>query len=92
MTQTSVRWANVLFGVGLTVVVALAPIVFVVLSGVSAEAGETQVTGESKASSLLNGGVALPHSQALLLLVAGLAVAVLVLTTAFTTRAQRKSP
>lgn len=92
MTQTSVRWANVVFGVGLTVAVALAPIVFVVLSGVSAEAGESRDSSEGSSVSLLTGGMELPHSQALLILVAGVAVAVLALAIVLTNRSHHKSP
>lgn len=87
MTQTTARWAHVLLGVGLTMVVAVAPLIFIVLSGASAEAGES--LNADGPSSLLNSGLTIVHPQVLLALATVSAITVLALAVALTTRAQR---
>lgn len=89
MTHTPVRWANVLFGVGLTILVAAAPMVFVFLTGQSAQAREQSASGDNKSASLLEGGFNLPDNQAVLVLIASVAVAALAAVIFVSTRAER---
>ena len=89
MTHTPVRWANVLFGVGLTMLVAAAPMVFVFMTGQSAQGRELNASGDNKSAPLLEGGFNLPDNQAVLVLIAGVAVAALVAVILVSTRAER---
>lgn len=89
MTPIAIRWTNVLFAVVLTVVVAIAPMVFVVLSGQTAEAGPQQAVADGKAAVLASGVFDLPDQQVLLVLIIGAAVAALVAAIVVGARAER---
>lgn len=89
MTHTSVRWTHVLFGVGLTLVVAIAPMLFVLASGISAQAHEQNASDSGQSALLFAGGSGLPVQPAMLVLVATAAVAALLVTIVISTRAER---
>ena len=89
MTHVPVRWVNVLFGVGLTILVAAAPMVFVILSGQSAQGRELNASDDNKSASLLEGGFSLPDNQMMLTLIAGVAVAALAAAIFVSTRTAR---
>lgn len=90
MTQTSVRWTHVLFGVGLTLVVAIAPMLFVLMSGISAQGHEQHAAAGGQSALLLAGGSKLPAQNVMLVLVAALAVAAVFVTIVVSTRAERE--
>lgn len=89
MTHTSVRWTHVLFGIGLTLVVAIAPMLFVLVSGISAQGHEQHASGSGQSALLLAGGSKLPAQNVMLVLVAALAVAAVLATIVVSTRAER---
>ena len=90
MTHTSVRWTHVLFSVGLTLVVAIAPMLFVLGSGISARGHEQNASSSGKLSLLFAGGPGLPVQPAMLGLIAAVAVATLLFTIAVSTRAETR--
>lgn len=89
MTHTSVRWTHVLFGVGLTLVVAIAPMLFVLVPGISAQGHEQHAPGSSQSALLFADGSKLPAQPAMLVLVATAAIAALLVTIVISFRAER---
>lgn len=89
MTHSSTRLSHVFFGAGLTMVVALAPVLFIVLSGPSASAGETSKLGDSSSAPGL-GGLQLAEHQSVVVLIAGVATAALLLAVHLSTRVERE--
>lgn len=88
MTHTPVKWVNVLFGVALTLLVAIAPMVFVLLSGQSAQAHASSSSGASTASALHSVGMSLPGNGLMLLLFTAAAFAALASVIFVSTRAE----
>ena len=89
MTHTSVRWTHVVFGVGITLVVAIAPVLFVFASGVSAQAHNQHVSGNGQSALLVASRSGLPVQPAMLLVIAAAAVVALLVTIVVSTRAER---
>lgn len=89
MTHTSVRWTHVLFGVGLTLVVAIAPMLFVLGPRMSADVPDQNVSGNGQSALLVASRSGLPVQPAMLLVVAAAAVVALLVTIVVSTRAER---
>lgn len=87
MTHSSTRLAHVVFGVGITIVVALAPVLFIVLSGPSASAGEP--ASQSRGSGAVIGSIELAEHQSVVLVIAAMACAALLAAVYVSTRVER---
>ena len=88
MTYVAVRWTRVLFGVGLTLVVAMAPMFYVLVTGPSPDGRTRAVQSDEQALGLASSGFNIPDHQGMIFFVASTAIVAVLSVVAATARSQ----
>lgn len=88
MTQNPIRWTRVLFGAGLTLAVAMSPLLYVLLFAPSPDGVTRQASDSQSAMSLMSNGFDLSDHRSTILLIAGVAVTAVLASVAAAARSQ----
>ncbi len=89
MTQLRVRWTNVLFGFGLTFLVAIAPIIYILATGPTPDGKTREVAANPDTVGMSVSGVSTVDGVPLGLFVAAIVVMVVIGAIAVFSRSQR---
>lgn len=77
MTQNPIKWTRVLFGAGLTLAVAMSPMVYLLLMAPKPDGVARQADQNQSAMGLVSDGFVLGDHRSAFFLVAGIAIAAL---------------
>lgn len=89
MTQLRVRWSSVLFGFGMTFLVAIAPIVYIVMAGPTPDGKTRDVAANPDAIGMAVSGINTIDGVPMALLIVAIAVMVVIGVIAVFSRSQR---
>ncbi len=88
MTHIPVRWTRVLFGAGLTLAVAIAPMIYLLIVAPVPDGRTRNAEEDQSALGLVSNGFNLGDHRTMFLLIAGIAIALVMTAVAVAARSQ----